>query len=289
MSVDLNPNRVSAGKSGGGRYDFKRNSEAEIDLFDFDNEDPIIMEAVVTAPRVGEGNISESRSYLRAINAIDNAKTTEEMGAALADLLRNRGEVSGFDTPQLNVERTREVSKTLADLFTKYPMVTANIRIQPIKNNNTNAQAVRYRRRGEQKYFKKEIHIASQKLKTSSKLGYHFDKAKEAGHHHVVNNDVTPMQYVVTHEFGHLMDYTPDKEISPYKVRTAHAVEQGFANGYIGEAHSYFLKNTSLYGNTSRGELIAEAFADVEMNGDEAFEYSKALHAELIGAVHASV
>lgn len=289
MSPVLNPNRVLSGKRGAGQFDFKHNTEAELELVDhdFDAQDPIVMEAEVAAPRVGDGNVSDSRSYLRAINSINNAKTTDEMGVALADLLRERGEVSGFDTPQLNVERTREVAKTLADLFTKYPSITSNIRIQPIKNNDANAQAIRYRRRGETRYFKKEIHIASQKLKTNSKLGHHFDRAKEAGHHHITNDDITPMQYMVTHEFGHLMDYTPDKEISVSKVRTAHAVEQGFENSYTGSAHHYLLKNTSLYGRTSRGELIAEAFADVEMNGDSAFGYSKALHAELIGAVNA--
>lgn len=32
--TDVNPNRITAGKSGAGRFDFKRNTEAEIDLVD---------------------------------------------------------------------------------------------------------------------------------------------------------------------------------------------------------------------------------------------------------------
>jgi hypothetical protein len=36
--TDLNPNRVTTGKAGAGRYDFKRNTEAEIDLVDEDSQ-----------------------------------------------------------------------------------------------------------------------------------------------------------------------------------------------------------------------------------------------------------
>jgi hypothetical protein len=280
------PNRVASGRHGAGRYDFKVHTESDLDLLDYymevaDNDDP---ESFDLSKRVGLGKVSDSRSYLRAVNTIERAKTPEDIGAALAGLLRDRGEVRGFTGTELDLEKTREVAKTVADLFTKYPTITADIEIGECSLSSSAAEALGYRYNGEEAYFKKEMVINRKILKAESAMDAHFEKSRANGWHHVTNDDVTPVQYTVTHEFGHLIDYQSARSVSPYEVRKAYIDELGFANPYVQEA-PHIEANTSRYAKKCREELLAEAFADVEMNGDAAFEYSKALHKTLVGEV----
>lgn len=281
----LSPNRVLIGKSGAGRYDFKHNTEAEIDLVDADFDVDIACSEgkFDLSKRVGLGNISESRSYLRTIEAINRAQTPQSVGAALSGLLRDRGVVSGFDKGDFDMERVREVARTLTDLFTKYPSVNADISIGQCQPG-ISAEALGYRYRDEESYFKKEMVISRIKMSTASNVEADFEKCKGNGWFHVVNDDVTPMQYVVTHEFGHLIDYDSDRTVSTHDVRKAYIDKLDFVNPYVQEA-PHIDANTSRYGKSCREELLAEAFADTECNGDQAFEYSKALHAELVGAI----
>lgn len=279
---DFIPNRVATGKSGAGRYDFKINTEADIDIFD-DEMSTEVEEPFLPVVRVGEGRVSDSRSYLRAIDAIERAKSPETIGLALRGLLRDRGEVLGFCGPDLDLDKTREVAKTVADLFTKYPTVTADVKIGECSPGSA-AEARGYQYKGERGYFKKIMVINQKKVETDSNIDALFEKNKEDGWFHLVNEDVTPMQYIVTHEFGHLVDYESERTVSPYEVRKAYVDELDFVNAYVQE-EPHIAANTSGYAKSCREELLAEAFADVEMNGEKAFDFSKALYKNLVGAL----
>jgi hypothetical protein len=281
------PNRVATGKAGAGRYDFKHNSEANLDLIDYESAvDDLISQVGAPQLRVGGGNISNDRSYLRAIDAIDRAETTEEMALALQGLLRGRGRVSGFSTSRLNLENTRELTRTLADLFTKYPTVNADVSIVNIWQKSVYAQALATRKRGEKDYSKLEIQISRSQLRKGPELNEVFEEGKESGWVHLVNDKVSPMRYTVTHEFGHLMEYS-SSEPKSHEIQAAYAADHGHAAHDTPEMQQYFTDNSSLYGQTSSGELLAEAFADVECNGNDAFGYSKFIHTRLVGEVNA--
>jgi hypothetical protein len=224
------PNRILAGSSGGGRFDFKRNGEQDIDLSEYENAvDNLISDVSAPQHRVGGGNISDDLSYLRAIDAIDRAETTEEMALALQGLLRDRGRVSGFSTSRLNLENTRELTRTLADLFTKYPMVKSDVSIVNIWQKSVYAQALATRKRGEKDYSKMEIQISRSQLRKGPELNERFEEDKENGWVHLVNDRVSPMRYTVTHEFGHLMEYS-SSEADSDELQTAYAAEHGHAD-----------------------------------------------------------
>lgn len=283
---NFDPKRVARGKRGAGRFDFKHNTESDIDLIDCEMEPESVMtdDMLDSRPRVGSGSVSESRSYLRAIEAIEHAKSARSMGDALRGLLRGRGDVSGFDDDELDLERTREAARTLADLFTKYPAIESNIVIGETGPESV-AEAHGYRRTKEREYFRKDMVINREKMVGAYTMNESYQKSKASGWFHSTTDDVTPLQYVVTHEFGHLIDYTSECSVSPHKVRNAYIDEQGFKSAYTQEAEDHIKANMSRYANTNRQELLAEAFADVEMNGSKAFGFSKALYNEMMGAL----
>jgi hypothetical protein len=219
-----------------------------------------------------------------AIERIRQARTTEEMGASLQQVIGSRGRVTGFDTPKLDPERTREVALTAAHLFVKYPQIDSNFTITSIKDSNTTAMASALRKRGTTRCYNLDIKISSGKLKANSKLNEKFENSKEHGWHHVTSDDITPMQYAVTHEFGHLLEYSAP--INVHQTKNDFAKSKGFNNAFS-DGYGYLKENSSKYGHTSSSELLAEAFADTELNGKHAYEYSQAIHKTMVGELNA--
>lgn len=232
----------------------------------------------------GSPSLLESESYHRAVEAIRDAHTTEAMGYALKRFLGDRGPVLGFDTPKIDLERTRDVALTSACLFAKYPAINAGVSIKQIKNSKTTAQATANRKRGETKWSNLMIEVSSGKLKTSSKLAPNFEEAKAHNWHHVTSDDITPMRYAVTHEFGHLLEYSAPVTI--YSTNNEFAVSKGFNNAY-GDGHKFIRDQMTGYGKTSTSELLAEAFADTELNGNKSYEYSRAVHRKMVTELNA--
>lgn len=228
-------------------------------------EPRVLREVVTVAPKVDR------------LAAINSAKSATEAGAALQDLIGKRGMVSGFDAPKLDAARARETAATIGALFEKYPKISANIVVTKIANSKVLAQAGS--RTGKVEDLVMEISEA--KLKATSKLANQFDAMCSSGHVHVHDRKaVDPMQYTVTHEFGHLIDGT----IKPFHfdaVKDEIMAENGWRK-HSKEQAAYFRANQSVYGRSNKAEGIAEAFADVEINGGRAFEFSKRVHAALI-------
>lgn len=283
------PRRVSAGQHGGGRFDFKYNTESDIDLVDCDAAESEFS----LVNRVGLGTVSNDPAYLRAVEEINAATKPVEVGNALQTLLGNRGEVDGFDRHYLDLGKIKEAGITLADLYTKYPNVNSNVFVGDTAPNAA-AEVLAWRKQGESKYFRMDMVISDDELDKNSSLDANFQKTRENGWLHSRNNEVSAVQYMITHEFGHLIDHTSEDRVNITSVALDYGEEKGWRDpkdwddDYTQEVNKHLSENISGYGKKDCGEVIAEAFADVECNGDNAFDYSKVLYRKLRGELNAS-
>lgn len=94
----VNPNRVSAGKSGAGRYDFKHNTEAEIDLVDEDlNTSTRKQHYVELETRAREADLS-SRTEMRKNPTLDTFRMQfEKHHDTIVEVLKHGSKSYGDD------------------------------------------------------------------------------------------------------------------------------------------------------------------------------------------------
>lgn len=102
----------------------------------------------------------------------------------------------------------------------------------------------------------------------------------------------SPGYAVTMHEMGHVMqDYAEQRGVDIQTVADRALSDYYFdtyGTRYTPEPAKMFRgwkeANLSGYSYTNTGEMLAEAFADVEINGDKAHESSKVLHSILVDA-----
>lgn len=201
------------------------------------------------------------------------AATPAEAGARLQAAMGTRGTVSGFDSKGLDGDKVRQVAETAARLFHEYPDVRADILVTQIKNPKVFAQAGGPRA-ADGSYPNLRMEIAASKLKAGTKADATFARSAASGHFHVHDIPGTDsMAYTINHEFGHLVDFTKGATLNPYKLHLDELSRLGIRRASV-EDRDWSRGNISGYGKTSRFEMIAEAFADVQVNGAKAFPFS---------------
>jgi len=218
----------------------------------------------------------------------DGATSPSEVGNLIQGKLGSRGRVSGFDSPDVDLDKAKAVGRTIGQLLDDFPEVNTDIAIRKFRAGPGTIARASANSDGLGGYENLSLEILPARMRADDTLTRHIHAAADKGHFHFVG-DVDPMEYMVAHEFGHLLDYTTyGTAAGPIKggatgteVMRAVLKEQGIASRGA-PARAYRAENVSGYGRTSRAEEIAEAFADVRVNGPDAFELSHRTHDELI-------
>ena len=237
-----------------------------------------------------------------------SAKTPAEVGEMLQQFLGERGTVSGFDHPTLSVDKVRSSAETFGQLMAEFPEVNCNFTIEEMKPKYL---GLAKRRVGDPPLREETYTMALNrtKLTARSKTDDMYKRSVETGFWSVRDGTTSDaMTYLVTHEFGHVLDYTTGNyamartgssqlaagvdAIRPGAIAMDVAKSRGLVQPArhfmyaspkadpvkVKEYHEWveFMgTQQSKYGQTNNAEGIAEAFADVRINEDRASETSK--------------
>lgn len=199
----------------------------------------------------------------------------------VAEALRaNLGiDARGFvDDARLSLPAVKQIAQTLTDLVDEFPHVPIEwIEAQTLKASTiASAGGVKS---GEQ-YVALRMNVSYAQLRKTA-AGHdealvRMTKGTEFQAPHIrLNNpdEVGLMRYSVTHEFGHLLDFgtlgrtgTP---LNPTQILRDLEAERGIR--YPSKESAEFVRTQrSNYAGGNRYEAVAEAFADVHLNGREA-------------------
>lgn len=245
-----------------------------------------------------------------------SAKTPAEVGEMLQQFLGERGTVSGFDHPTLSVDKVRSSAETFGQLMAEFPEVNCNFTIEEM---NPKYLGLAKRRVGEPPLREETYTMALNRTKVDwwSDADAVYKQSVETGFWSVrAGTTSDAMTYTVTHEFGHVLDFTTGNYarakaggssqlaagvdvISPGAIAMDVAKSRGLVlvqptqPKYFISADPVKVKEydewvefmgtqRSKYGQTNNAEGIAESFADVRLNGDRASETSKIVVERLI-------
>jgi hypothetical protein len=208
---------------------------------------------------------------------IGSATSATEVADHLRDHLP-KTELIGWDPKTTTVEAARQIATTVVDLVEKFPKVNIEgLRIEPLKTGVLAHAEAFYVRPGNtlrgvslvvnSKHIGDDAARADFVRPSIAHGFFHSHEAEES------------LVYTMTHEFGHAVDYTTGQKTRRQvaSIQARYAKESG-----IPKTSPLWGLNLSGYSRQNSGELIAEAFADVELNGDKAKGLSKAIHAALI-------
>lgn len=230
------------------------------------------------------------------LDRVTKAKTPKEIVGHLEQKWSARGiEFRNLGKSTFNVETTREVAVTFDKLLTEFPK--ANISALQTKESKGSAFAwVASRnkvtftgpvepgnisdiltKRQVENYGINEMTIVGRWMRERDELVKQMGHGAKEKHFHDVNLE-KPMEYIVSHEFGHVLDFTlkrAGKNFNILDVRRQYLLETKGIDKVGREAYEAMLSESSAYGRSSSAELIAEVFADVRVNGDKAKGFSK--------------
>lgn len=228
-----------------------------------------------------------------------NARQTQD---ALTKAMKGRGTVSGLHLLPDSV--ARDTARTLHDLLHQHPYIDTDIVVAPIQGGRTLAAASaragfptpEAKAAGKRDYSRFQITIDPRKATTGNETLRRNVEARWWAARPETAEQISTARYVLTHEFGHLIDYaggmgqhrpallTAARNTPHLQLMRDMMKKEGVTGIKTAEAQAWFNRNISRYGQTSRAETLAEAFADVTLNGDKASPLSKAIHREMIDA-----
>ena len=214
-------------------------------------------------------------SARQARQRVAAAKTPGKVGELMGEFFNARSEgwggEAGGKLPRIADElaKTQSVANTLVDLQEKYPVNLERLAGPGAATNQpgTFAYASARKRTFENKSlgFNRSLFSQTETVYESSNSG-HFPTW-------LANNGVDPVQYVVTHEYGHLLDYQGKMKTKP------NAVVDDLFKEWLAEreespselARQDFVESEmSGYATTNAREFVAEAFAEYHILGDQA-------------------
>lgn len=240
--------------------------------------------------------------YARARTGVEAAKSAAQVAGALEDAFQiPRGMSFTGWTGSVDLDSAKEIARASIDLLEKYPKVMlGKINIGGASRGALASAHGIYGRAtslseglaaaSARKIAATEIRVSSTVASKTGRAGLVSDveRSKAAGHFHA--NDADPMYYAITHEFGHILDYNSQTvlrkevgEITNQLVRELGIeLPRDKTLAEFNRHRAQIAELQSGYALKSSGELIAEAFADVEINGLRAKELSKRIHKRLI-------
>lgn len=183
------------------------------------------------------------------------------------------------------IRRAKEYAETVSKMLNKYPQLSATLTSVESSPIAPGIQAFAYAATSN------HSGLRDTKVVFNAEVGSQIKGLMQRGAEEKYFNNIPEgreMEYVMTHEFGHALDYMTGnlsdnesyelmKELLPPEV-LGDRTKLGkylYQNGMVSEY--------STEGNTvNTVELVAESFADVEINGADAKPISKLVHAELM-------
>jgi len=235
------------------------------------------------AQQIGRDNIKIGAPAPRTSSdlaaALAKATNGKDVGGILGQQLQHRGiTVNGF-TAKTNVDTAREYAQTVSDLLEKYPTVVMD-EVNIVKMSPRTYAHARSGRAGKVDLELNTTHAVNR----DKLLGLLANDVAQGFHPAGLGN----VQGIISHEFGHVID--TQTAFAQGKSARKVIVDLGKSKGYkvnSTEAWRWQHDNLPGYAFDRKGsfngtEAIAEAFADVEVNGSRATESSRALWQHLI-------
>ncbi len=235
--------------------------------------------------KVGKVSVPRSR--------YDQARTATEVGELLAS--RFGFDVTGFDAPGVDLETARECARAIDNMLTKYEYV--DLRGVHLSSDDTGRGAYAWtdpHKDSATGDWYSEIHFNIAFARDPKRLAA-LARNDVATGFHVPNSHLRPAYATMVHEFGHALDFN-NKAMAQKRISDAlfKYWEPRYGNPNE-ELHVSFdrlkqwenqLSAYSFKDHTKAvfepAEALAEAFEDVEINGDNASEPAKVLHALLV-------
>lgn len=206
----------------------------------------------------------------RRVAAITSAPAVPVVSKAGAEALREVvGELVGA-TDDLVPERLEEAAETLRGLTSRYGVPVHRFEIGNTASQGKFGALGDAGRGGTMNITRKAF---------SAKWEAWERVTARAAEHATVTSSHSQLVNTLTHEYGHLIDFATGEKLSVGRIQKALARELGITGS---DYDLWLSREMSLYARSKRVEAVAEAFADVELNGEGATELSKRIHAELI-------
>lgn len=220
-----------------------------------------------------------------------NAQSVTDLADELQRVMGDRGKVLGIDatSAKWELDRVKDVSETVAELFHRFPEVKADVEFAKMSSKYL-AQATAQMTPMRSEFGQLTLKINKGKLSARSKFAEDWDRDVKSGFYNVRQaEDVKAMQWITRHEFGHILDYTQAKvhgggEFGMIPTRSI-AFKEAEKRGWFGggsEAAEWKRSQAGKYARSNDAEMLAEAFADVQTYGDNARDLSKAIVKELM-------
>lgn len=196
--------------------------------------------------------------------------------------------ISGFTPENIRLVDAKEIGMTLEDLLMKYPEARKTLAQVAIENGYSNeyARTISYPLGGKRESL---IKFADQWTKNPALYQQYMD-LDVAEKWHPPGSNVMPWKTTTIHEFGHVLDNltnhrTRDDVRDIAKEEFANRGIGGWANWIKIAAPSHYGLDPDDMRYLNEPEFIAEAFTDVELNGELAKRLSKLVTRKLIGYV----
>ncbi|MFE3188711.1 hypothetical protein ACFXHA_06850 [Nocardia sp. NPDC059240] len=212
--------------------------------------------------------------------------TAEDIASRLKDLY---GIDADFGATELHPEVVREFARAIADMKSRYPDVNIpRIVIEKLPEEYLAATDVGGPTSGPvstQQVILNETHVLS-----PDKMAGEVAQDTAAGHF-VAGSDNRPIHATIIHEYGHAIvaegqqhaAATAEKVLETYFANSRGGMDKAAFDQWLDQLSGYSFSENRLNGD----EALAEAFADVELNGEAATEPAKVLYWHLLDSANA--
>ena len=200
--------------------------------------------------------------------------TVESISSELSVHFPNTKLVGWEQAASMHIDDLAAASKTLANLADKYPLLRelGEIRIESMGKNSVASANTKFAydtlKRREASEIMRGSHVALSSSMSAEDLVKGAEASRKAGWWHI-SKGVSPVEYTVTHETGHLLDYATAQKTGRQATKLAKATGT----------------EQSRYARRNSKEAVAEAFATMETSPAAATLADKAVYEYLMKQV----
>ncbi|MGX1806327.1 zeta toxin family protein [Nocardia sp. NPDC055321] len=205
----------------------------------------------------------------------------------IAEELENRWDVEavGFDNPDLDPEAVREFARAVDTMLSRYPDVDLErVVIEPL-GRNTYARAMSYK--NSDGTMSVDSLALNARYATDPELMARHVAEDEADGHLVPGSADRPVYSTLVHEFAHAIAFegqersaaTAQETLEKYYEATRGGMDRAGFDAWLSQLSGYSFDDNGLLDGD---EALAEAFTDVELNGEAASEPAKVLFWHLL-------
>ncbi|WP_084161189.1 hypothetical protein [Nocardia sp. BMG51109] len=212
-------------------------------------------------------------------SALDRGGIVNELGKRYPWL-----EIRGFDS-ETDVVTLREYARAVDEILSRHPQIDLRrVEIADL-DGNRHAEAA-WRKRTDGTYYAESITLDRHFATHPEELRASKERAERTGYSPRGVAD-RPVYATIVHELGHALDYAGGKWARDLAEDVLLAHYKSTRGHVDAEEYHAWLRQLSRYsfqrGALRAGEALADAFLDVALNGRDASEPARVLHALLTG------